>query len=76
MKKLLFAAVLFASISSFANSGKVVNRIDVKPTAVACCVVGPFKSCGYAWEPLCDRARAQYCSVYPCAPTNPGGPSN
>ena len=61
MKKLLLVCALALSTAIFAGNGKVVKKLEVKKkNAVACCTVGKYTECGYAWEPLCDRVRANY----------------
>lgn len=61
MKKLLLVCALALSIASFADNGKIVKKVSVNNRkAVACCTVATVTVCGYADEPLCDRARAKY----------------
>lgn len=61
MKKLFLVCFLAMSVVSFAVTSKPAKKVKVKKNkAVACCTVGKYKECGWAWEPLCDRARAHY----------------
>ena len=74
MKKLLFMMFLFIGTLSFANSGKEIDPIKEKKVeaTVACCQVGPIRVCGWANEPLCDRARGLYCMMRGCGGTGSG----
>ena len=61
MKKLVLICFLAMGVVSFAGTGNVVKKAKLKKSkSVACCTVGPYRECGYSFEPLCDRARAHY----------------
>lgn len=66
MKKIILIAFLVVGTVSFASNGKEVKKTK-KVKAVACCTVGTFQECGYAWEDLCGKARKRYCAVNQCS---------
>lgn len=67
MKKFILIAFLAVGTVGFAGNSEKAKK-NKKAKAVACCTVGSYTECGYAWEDLCGKARRRYCAANPCSP--------